>query len=148
MSRTEPAQGSQKLIEVYVLALPVELAKLSSPCWRRKRSATTSHSCTWLLVASLFLLTNRALFPSPSVVEMKFYKNFSPRVLLNQYLKMSWINPWKHTHCPVFIYQANLIHAIMLNCIWPSELWSWITTSAEQVNYSYIYENVFAAEGF
>ena len=35
-------------------------AKLSSPCWRRKRGTTTSYAWTWLLVASLCPLTKRA----------------------------------------------------------------------------------------
>ena len=36
MSRIEPAQGNRKLVEVDVAVLPVELASLSSPHWRRK----------------------------------------------------------------------------------------------------------------
>ena len=60
VGRIDPALGNQKLMDVYGPALPVELSRLSSPCWRRKRGATMSHSWTWLFVASLCHLMNRA----------------------------------------------------------------------------------------
>ena len=39
----------------------VQLSRQSSPCWQKKHDPTKFHSWTWLLVASLSPLSNRAL---------------------------------------------------------------------------------------